>query len=72
MSTSLNKHELLIEVKKLSKEDQLAFFQKFQQHFEKISNPQKPSFQLTSLAGLGSEIWKDTDINQYLEDERQW
>ena len=27
---------------------------------------------LSSINGLGSEIWKDTDIDEYVENERQW
>lgn len=72
MSASLNKHELFAEVKKLPMQDQLSFLHKLQHYFEKTSSPQKPSFWLTSLSGLGSEIWKDTDIDKYLDDERQW
>lgn len=26
---------------------------------------------LSSINGLGSEIWKDTDIDEYVENERQ-
>jgi len=27
---------------------------------------------LTSLSGLGSDIWKNTDIDNFLDVERQW
>jgi len=27
---------------------------------------------LSSINGLGSEIWKETDIDKYVENERQW
>lgn len=72
MSASLNKQELFAEVEKLPVRDKLILLHKLQQQFEKTSNLQKPSFRLTSLSGLGSEVWKDTDIDQYIEEERQW
>jgi len=27
---------------------------------------------LSSISGLGSEIWKDADIDAYVENERKW
>lgn len=67
MSASLNKYKLLTEVKKLPMEDRLSFLHKLQHYFEKAAGSKKTSIQLTSLSGLGSEIWKDTDIDKYLQ-----
>ena len=38
----------------------------------KKENVVKEQVKLTSICGLGSEIWKDVDIDKYVENERQW
>jgi len=32
----------------------------------------KKAVKLSSINGLGSEIWENVDIDKYIEDERQW
>ncbi len=36
-----------------------------------VSTP-KIKTKLSDLKGLGAEIWKDTDVEKYLQDERRW
>lgn len=72
MSASLNKNKLFAEVKKLPMEDQLSFLHKLQDYFKKTVGSKKTVIQLTSLSGLGSDIWKNTDIDNFLDVERQW
>jgi hypothetical protein len=73
MATSANINDILSQVKRLDKEDQLTLLQRMA-HLLKSSESQKPpSVRLTALSGLGSDIWKSVDIiDQYLDEERQW
>ena len=73
MAETLNMHDQLLQVKKLDKEDQLELLQKLALLIKKSAVTNTASVSLTSLSGLGSEIWKSTgDINNYIEQERQW
>jgi len=33
---------------------------------------QKTTRKLSDLSGLGSEIWKEVNIDQYIQEQRQW
>jgi len=35
-------------------------------------NNKNAMIRISDLEGLGSEIWKDIDIGQYIRNERQW
>ena len=73
MATSLTVNDILYQVKQLDKEDQLTLLQRMA-HLLKGGETEKPaSIRLTSLSGLGSEIWKSVDsINKYIDEQRQW
>lgn len=72
MSTSSNTANIISQLKKLDKEDQLNIFQQFKLMLEKTKDDSSHSFLLTSLTGLGNESWKDTDIDKFIDEERQW
>ncbi|MFH1321555.1 MAG: hypothetical protein ABII90_13005 [Bacteroidota bacterium] len=36
------------------------------------NNINQTSYHLADLNNLGSEIWKDVNIDQYIQQERQW
>ncbi len=72
MATSQNTANLISQLKKLDKEDQLNVFQQFKLILKKAVDNNSTSIRLTSLSGLGSEIWKDTVIEIYVNEERQW
>ncbi|HEV7349863.1 hypothetical protein [Telluribacter sp.] len=73
MATSVNLNEILSQVKQLDKEDQLTLLQRMAYLLRRGEAPKKASMRLTSLSGLGSGIWKNTDdIDQYIDGERQW
>lgn len=43
--------------------------------FKKVLGPQnfkRPTHSLLELNGLGMEIWKDINIDRYVEQERKW
>ncbi|CAN5153823.1 hypothetical protein BH09BAC2_BH09BAC2_17450 [soil metagenome] len=71
MAASLQINDILTRVKKLDKEDQLNLIQKIALLLKKKETPEN-SVCLTALTGLGSEVWKDVDIDNYIDGERQW
>lgn len=73
MAKSLNINDILSQVKQLDKEDQLTLLQRLTSLLKRTEATKVPSVGLTSLSGLGSEIWKSADdIDNYVDEERQW
>ncbi|MGN6248084.1 MAG: hypothetical protein ACTHNG_06990 [Ginsengibacter sp.] len=73
MAASLNLNEILSQVEQLDKEDQLTLLKRMAHLLKKRESGKKSSVRLTSLSGVGSEIWKSTDeIDKYIDEERQW
>ena len=70
MAASLKINDILSQVRKLDKEDQLNLLQRMVLLLKKSDETQKP--RLASLSGLGSEVWKGTDIDGYVDGERAW
>ena len=73
MAASLNINDILSQVKRLDKEDQLMLLQRLASLLKRTESTKEVSMRLTALSGLGSEIWKSTDdIDYYIDGERQW
>lgn len=73
MATSLNINDILSQVKRLDKEDQLTLLQRLASLLKRTEATKNTSLRLTSLSGLGSGIWKSVDdIDKYIDEERQW
>lgn len=73
MAASININDILTQAKQLDKEDQLTLLQRLASLLKRTEATKASSMRLTSLAGLGSEIWKSADdINSYIDEERQW
>jgi hypothetical protein len=72
MAATANINEILSQVKKLGKEDQLHLLERLIPLIRGSDHTKSTSLGLTSLSGLGSEIWKDTNIDKYVDDQRQW
>ena len=73
MAAFLNINDILSQVKQLNKEDQLNLLQRLIVLLKKKEVTNSAPLSLISLSGLGSEIWKsDNDINNYIDQERQW
>jgi hypothetical protein len=68
MATSVNINDILSQVKKLGKEDQLTLLERLVILLKKKEEAKNNSVRLTSLSGLGSEIWSsNNDIDNYIE-----
>jgi ribosomal protein L18E len=71
MNTELTLNKILSQVQKLDKAEQASLLKKIAsmlKNEEKSSSPVK----LIEIAGLGSSIWQDADIDKYIDEERQW
>ena len=58
---------------KLSEADQKILFRKLKAIIS-LSRKQvsEPEVGITSLEGVGEEIWRDIDVDEYVRRERQW
>jgi hypothetical protein len=72
MPTSLNINDILSQVKRLDKEEPLNLLQRLVRLLRKTEIAKTSSLRLTSLSGLGSEVWRNANIDKYIDEERQW
>ena len=72
MPTSLNINDILCQVKRLDKEEPLNLLQRLVLLLRKTEIAKTSSLRLTSLSGLGREIWRNANIDKYIDEERQW
>jgi hypothetical protein len=59
-------------VKELNKEEQLSPLQKLTSIITKDKTKPSSKAKLSEISGIGSKAWKNTDIDKYVEEERQW
>ena len=71
MSQTLNINDILSKVKKLDKEEQFTLLEQIVSLIRKNEISGSPS-KLSEIAGIGSTIWKHTNIDSYIDHERQW
>lgn len=73
MATSLKINKIISQVRQLNKSDQLTLLQRLVPLLKRIVAAKDTSVRLTSICGVGSEIWKSAgEIDNYIEEERQW
>jgi hypothetical protein len=73
MAASLNINDILSQVRQLDKQDQLTLLQRMAYLLKRSETKKNTPTRLTSLTGLGSDIWKSADeIDKYIDEERQW
>ena len=73
MPTKSNIDDILSEVRKLDKKDQLMLLEEIRNLIKMRGNRKAASVSLTSLAGIGRDVWESTEeIDKYLDEERQW
>lgn len=73
MATSLSINDILDQVKQLDKKGRLTLLQRLANLLKRDEASKPGTVSLTSLSGLGSEIWKSTkDIDDHIDGERQW
>ena len=75
MEKSLEIRNILFRIKKLDYQASLVLMENLAKHLRRTKKEigfTASSRRLTELNGLGSEIWKNVDIDQYIRKERQW
>ena len=73
MATSLSINDILDQVKRLDKKALLTLLQRIENLLKKEEARTPAKVDLTSLSGLGSEIWKSTkDLDDHIDGDRQW
>jgi hypothetical protein len=71
MPASLNINDILSKVKELGKEDQFTLMERLVALLRRNETVHK-SVKLSKISGVGSKIWKKINIDEYIEQERQW
>lgn len=71
MSATLNIHDILSKVKELDKNEQFTLLERLVAIIRKNDISEAPT-KLSKISGIGSNIWKETDIDEYIDQERQW
>lgn len=70
MNADLNINTILTQVKQLDRTDQLSLLGKLALLIRKSDTGNK--VKLSSISGIGSSLWSRTNIDEYIEQERQW
>ncbi|MEP6949827.1 MAG: hypothetical protein ABI863_11155 [Ginsengibacter sp.] len=71
MSATLKIHDILSKIKKLDKEEQFTLLERIVALIRKNESPGTPT-RLSQISGIGSKVWKHTNIDEYIDQERQW
>ncbi|MEP7109666.1 MAG: hypothetical protein ABI760_16850 [Ferruginibacter sp.] len=71
MPATLNLHKILSKVKDLDKEEQFNLLEKLVALIRKNETTSSPA-KLSKISGIGSKVWKKTNIDDYIDQERQW
>ena len=71
MNSDLNVNDILLQVKRLDKEDQISLLEKLALLISK-SERKEIKTKLSSISGVGSSLWSNTNIDEYVDQERRW
>jgi hypothetical protein len=71
MPSALNMNDILSQVKRLNKEDQLTLLEKIALLIRKAKGEGEAP-KLSSITGIGSSVWSGINIDEYIDGERQW
>jgi len=71
MPTALNMNDILSQVRRLDKEDQLTLLEKIALLIRRTKSKNE-SVKLSAISGVGSSVWSGTNIDEYVDGERQW
>ena len=64
-------NDIILKVKQLDREHQLNLLERVVALIHKTEGKSSRT-KLSSITGIGSELWTDKDIDQYIESERAW
>jgi len=66
----MSREQLLKEFQKLSEQEKQELLRELQNSLQQL--PSKKTRSLLELAGLGKEIWKGVEVEEYIQNERNW
>jgi hypothetical protein len=72
MAATSNLSDILSQVENLDGQGQAAVLERLAMLLRKKGLTASKAVRLTSLSGLGSDIWSKVDIDKYIDGERQW
>lgn len=64
--------KILKDVQHLDSSDRLVLMEQLVKMLKNELVKPEQTNHITELNGLGSEIWKDVDIDHYINEQRQW
>ena len=71
MNAELSLKEILSQIKKLNKPEKVTLLKKITLMLTREEKTDK-SAKLSEISGLGSSLWRDVNIDRYVDNERQW
>lgn len=72
MSNSVKIEHILSEIKQLDYETKMSLLERINMLVKSDVQKSKSNVRLIELKGLGSEIWSNVNIDNYIKQERQW
>lgn len=72
MDESVRVKNILSQISKLDNKSRLYLIDRLEELKKNKSEVKPSSHKLIELNSLGSEIWQDIDIDNYVQQERQW
>lgn len=71
MPATLNLQDILSNIQKLDKSQQFTLLEKLVAIIRKDDVTKKP-VNLSNISGIGSKVWQSSNIDEYIDKERQW
>jgi hypothetical protein len=71
MPATLNLQDILSNIQKLDKAQQFTLLEKLVAIIRKDDVTKKP-VNLSNISGIGSKVWQSSNIDEYIDKERQW
>ncbi len=71
MPETIDIHDILSKIKELDKEEQFTLLERLVGLLRKNDAPGIP-LKLSQITGFGSKVWQGINIDDYIDQERQW
>jgi hypothetical protein len=71
MHQALNVNDIIAQARQLDEKDQLNLLERLVVLIRKSKGTEQPA-KITSISGLGSSVWSGINIDEYVDQERQW
>ncbi len=72
METSVIVNKIIREINPLDMKTKLKIVRMIMNNIRLEKKRIKKVYQLTQLKGLGAEIWNNSEVDQYIVNERKW